>query len=46
MKKLLPLKTVFTKNYPEDRIDGVTQEKYERIKVRNKEIYDLEKIVF
>ena len=46
MKNLLPLKTVFTKNYPEDRINGVKQEKYERIKVRNKEKYDLEKIVF
>ena len=43
---IFSIKNRFQKSYPKDRINGVTQERYKRIKFRNKEKYFFKKIVF
>ena len=39
-------KIVFTKSYPKHHINGVTQQRYKRIKFRNKGKHFLEKLFF
>ena len=46
LKNLLPIKTVFAKTYPEDRIKRVTQGSYEKKHSNFQQIFFLQKAVF